>query len=351
MKKSQVKFLNEIHELLWGYLFLRKDLSQRQLSVLIADAMKKIGEDVSMETIQRLFSHKANYIEPLIKNVIVKKYNEEKLSTEKQIKEYAKKNALRAQKAHSLVSSQDVLVLADLWVQNDKSKSKRLLAKKMKEHLLEKGYIYHLGSLQNILCGKIAETKYVVKEGLRDLLKEEYFTTDEALDEAITKLSAVDTSLYKSISSAVVFEKCQEFLIKNPAWSKRKLAITLACDLKRKGYHISYNSLQYALAGKRSRVKKIIQSTLEEYLEKTPINTPCSPQITEQRSNSLKSNLSRIYNMVETTQNPERRHELSDLYLKTRESALKKLWEKRQHKSPRQMRRRASSLEYHGHYY
>jgi len=351
MKKSQIKFLNEIHELLWGYLFLRKDLSQRQLSVSIAEAMKERNEDVSMETIQRLFSHKANFIEPIIRDVIVKKYQEENIKTDRQIKEYAKKHASLAIQAHSLIPSQEVLVLADLWVQNDKTKSKRLLAKKMREHLLEQGYIYHLGSLQNILCGKIAETKYVVKEGLRDLLKEIYYTTDAELDKALKELSEVDTSLFKSVPSAVVFEKCQEFLIKNPAWSKRKLAITLACDLKGKGYQISYNSLQYALAGKRSRVKKIIQTTLEDYLEKPPINTPCSPQMSEQRSDSLKNNLSRIYNMVETTDNPERRHELSDLYLKTRESALKKLWEKRQHKNPKQVRKRASSLEYHGHYY
>lgn len=332
-KNFKTSFLSrETHNLMWCYLYFKKNLSQRKLAMRLVNDINKKGIHISVETVQRFFGKIPTQTPELLKLTLMRYFKKEGFSSEREIKIYIKKNIRKAKETFSYISSQEVIALSDLWVQVNGVKSKRRLAIDLKNLLENKGYKYHLGSLQNILCDKIVETKKIVLDGIIELLLKSSFKSKKEISKALGQLTDNQRSLYQPVTSDLLIEKCQEFLISNPQWTKRKLAIKLASDLKEKGFHISYNSLQYALAGKRSTVKKIVETTMSSYLSEPPTMIDLDNNKVQSRSRNLCRDISQIYHMVQNIDNPQKKQELSQVYLKTREQELKKLWLKRTNK-------------------
>lgn len=315
----------EIQDLMWGYLAVHKDMSQRALAIQIAEDASKKGEPVSIETIQRAFGQSAKAVQPVIKDLMLKYLKSDGYKTPGQIKKLVQKEKDQMQEALTLIDSQKVIDLARLWIVNHGSQSKRTLAKAIHQKLSEQGYNYNLGSLQNILCGKIKETKTVIYETLKSILIEETYGDEVSLQRAFRELSEEKRELFESVPAKNLAIKCQEFLIQFPEWTKRKLAIQLAHDLKKQGFDVSYNSLQYALGGKRDSIKKIIETTFMGYFDNPPNPDQVFLGKTKITSKKRRQNLDQLKKMADASDEES----MKELYLKARQEELKRIWKDR----------------------
>lgn len=336
----------QIKDLMWGYLALKKSYSQRSLALRVLDDMKAEGKSISLESIQRIFSKEAKKAPAAIKEILIRYFSEAGLTSPNKIWFFIRHNKQDVIDEFSLIESDEVNKLALVWIAVNPTKSKRLLAMLMKKDLDELGYDYHLGSLQNILSGKIKETKKVVYKVLRGMLMKEHFRTEENLADALTRLPEESLRQYEVISADGLVVHCDEFLRTNPLWTKRKLSIQLAHDLGQKGYKVSFNSLQYALGGKRCTVKKILLTTLEDYLKTPPHMDEDIFQSYETRRNyTPKRNLAKIFEMMTQALGTERHGELSELYYKAREAEIRRLWNNRLKKKEKRLQRKISKMK------
>lgn len=336
----------QIKDLMWGYLALKKNYSQRSLAQRVLNDMKAEGKNISLESIQRIFSKEAKKAPAIIKDILIRYFAEAGLTSPNKIWFFIRHNKQDVMDEFSLIASDEVNKLALVWIAVNPTKSKRLLAMLIKKDLDGLGYDYHLGSLQNILSGKIKETKKVVYKVLRGMLMKEHFRTEENLTEALTKLPEESLKQYEVISADELVLRCDDFLQANPLWTKRKLSIQLAHDLGQKGYKISFNSLQYALGGKRCTVKKILLTTLEDYLKTPPHMDEDIFQSYETRRNyTPKRNLAKLFEMVTQSLGTERHEELTELYYKAREAEIKRLWNNRLKKKEKRLQRKISKMK------
>lgn len=336
----------QIKDLMWGYLALKKSYSQRSLAQRVLNDMKAEGKNISLESIQRIFSKEAKKAPAIIKDILIRYFAEAGLPSPNKIWFFIRHHKQEVMDEFSLISSDEVNKLALVWIAVNPSKSKRLLAMLLKKELDGLGYDYHLGSLQNILSGKIKETKKAVYKVLRDMLMKEHFRTEEELSEALTKLPEESLKQYEVISADELVLRCDEYLRANPLWTKRKLSIQLAHDLGQKGYKISFNSLQYALGGKRSTVKKILLTTLEGYLTTPPtLDEDVFQSYETRRSYTPKRNLAKLFEMVTQALGTERHAELTELYYKAREAEIKRLWGSRLKKKEKRLQRKISKMK------
>lgn len=312
-----------VEQLLWGYLHLKRDLSQRALSKLVSQKAKSMGESISLESVQRAFSQETGASKKLIQKIILQLFRDHNMSANK-AKNYALQNAEEAKNWFSFVSAKDFQNLVTFWQTQSHQKSKRWLASELVQRLEQQGFTYHVGSIQNILGGKIAETKNILVISLRQHLIDNHFGSEDELNKALAQFNKVGDDPFELVASDRLHELCDHFLNKHQSWSKRKLAIALSEDLAAKGYQISFNSLQYALAGKRKRVKKIIQETLEKYMDELPIQTK---GIQQMNLNARTSHLENLYQRVQQAGNNKiLRRQVSNNFLTAREVELRRMW-------------------------
>ncbi len=264
----------EIRDLMWGYLSLNKHLSQRRLARIVVDKATDGGVTISAETVQRAFGAKALNTPYIIKKVLVDLYAKAGVKSQRQIGELVKVKAPDTQEEFKQIESARVVELMDLWLATSLIKSRRQLAFTLRDKLVARGYQYHLGSLQNIFCGKIKFTRSVVYEALKEILIDDFFKKESELKKALVGVNHNGSGQFNLTDAGEIPRLCAQFLKKNPKWTKRKLAIELAKALKAHGYTISNNSLQYILAGKRRRAKKIIITVLSDFLGQAPGKIP-----------------------------------------------------------------------------
>lgn len=330
----------QIKDLMWGYLAVKKHLSQRSLAQMVLKDMKAKEKSISLESIQRIFSKEAKKAPAVIKDILIQYYQEAGFQSTNKIWHFIRHNKNQVIEEFSLISSDEVNKMALVWIAVNQTKSKRLLAMLLKKELDQMGYDYHLGSLQNILSGKIKETKKVVYHVLKNMLLKEHFRTEESLTEALTRLPEESLRQYEVIPATELVQKSEEFLTAHPEWTKRKLSIQLAHDLEQNGYKISFNSLQYALGGKRSTVKKIILITLTNYIEKPPqMDEDIFQNYETRKSYTPRRNLGKLYEMFMEAES-EKKTEMENLYFKAREQEIKRLWNNRLKKKERRLQRR-----------
>lgn len=180
--KHQVS-AQEVKTLMWGYLSRHKNFSQRKLAAMAVKDMKDAGLKISLESVQRIFGKDAKKAPMALKQILVKYLLDSGFASEQEIFTFAKENIAATQDEFSLISSEDVNQLALAWLYINPTESKRVLSKILKEKLAALGYEYNLGSLQNILSYKVAQTKKVVFIALKKLLIDTKFGTEEALEE------------------------------------------------------------------------------------------------------------------------------------------------------------------------
>lgn len=335
---------DEIKDLMWGYLYLDKQHSQRSLAKSVLKDLKKEKVKISLESIQRIFGKDAKKAHIALKEVFLEYYKKFDLKKEKEIKNHIKKVKAKAIDEFSLIESTEVIKLATLWNSVNPGKSKRVLAKQILEELTKQGYKYHLGSLQNILSGKIAQTKKIVYLILQSILVTEFYGTTKKLNEALENLDDQSLEQFKMVPADLLVKKTDEFLQLYPHWTKRKLAIQLTHDLKKQGYSLSFNTLQYSLAGKRNTVKKIIETTFLSYFENAPKwNDEVAKSIGDQKSTYIpKKNLKKIYSLLNSDNENLDKEKIKENYLSARSEELKRLWEKRKNKT---IKKSSSSLK------
>jgi len=321
--------VQDVVDLMWGYLFVDKNMSQRSLALKLSERIRKQGSRVSVETIQRAFGSGQEYVQAIIKEALLDEYRDSGFKTPLQIKKYVNKHKEQALHDHKLLNSSKVNELIKIWMLKSEVKSKRDLAKGLRKKLAEKGYDYHLGSLQNIFSNKIKETKQVVYDTLREFLIEEFYKSETVFDKELAGINDEVVEGYQVMSTGLLKKACREFLQDNSVWTKRKLAIQLAEDLTSQGFKISYNSLQYALAGKRDSVKKIVYHKMLDYIENPPRDK--SKTIVRRVTGKANENskLKIIHERLKKSKDQKVKKNLEQSYKTARASELKKLWERR----------------------
>lgn len=316
-------------DLMWGLLYLDKKLTQRRLALQVALRLKKQGDHISVETIQRSFAGTQEYVQAVIKQALERELSERGLISPLQIKRYVNKYKEQARHDHRPISCEQVNKLVALWVLKSAVKSKRVLAKSVRENLVARGYDYRLGSVQNIFSHKVRETKQVVFDVLKSLLIAKFYRSETVFARDWAEFSTEDVAKFSVISASRLEKACQDFLQKNKQWSKRGLAKLLAKDLLAAGYKISHHSLQYALAGKRQGVRQIVYDQLLTYMLNPPraFAKPKLSLTADGRQQNAKLNI--IYARLKKSKDERTKVNLSRSFLTARQNELKKLWERR----------------------
>jgi hypothetical protein len=75
----------QIKDLMWGYLALKKSYSQRSLALRVLDDMKAEGKSISLESIQRIFSKEAKKAPAAIKEILIRYFSEAGLTSPNKI--------------------------------------------------------------------------------------------------------------------------------------------------------------------------------------------------------------------------------------------------------------------------
>lgn len=303
-----------LKSLLWGCLSLDGNLSRRRLAMQIKKDAHRLGRQVSLKTIQRAFVSRAPRAEKTVKDVVLGYLNKEGYRSPAQIQKLIDRQGQTMRARERLVDTEPLARLMRLWLFVHPKKTKRILAKRLKLRLLQRGFDYDLGSIQNVLSGKAKRTRQVVVDSLKELLIREHYGDEVRLKRALAALTDTQSSLFESVPAKNIARDCRRFLKKNRGWTKRQLALKLARDLKERGYAVSPITLQYTLAGRRATARRIVAHTLASYLtdsgQKGPTKTgPVRPT-------GLPA--------------PSKQQPLKTMSLKEREQALKRLWERRQ---------------------
>lgn len=335
---------SSVKNLVWGYLSNHKDLSLRKLASRVVKDLKKENVKLSLESVQRIFSKDAKKAPLALEQILLKYFFDEGFKSKKEISAFCKKNKLETQDEFSLVPTELVNQLVQLWLSHNLSDSKRTLSQILKTKLDAKGYNYNLGSIQNILSFKVNETKKVIVLVLEALLLEKHYKNAKELQAALKNL---DPDLFESVElvdAEAAVALSEEFLAKNSEWTKRKLSLQLSHDLKNKNLHINHTSLQHILAGKRKVVKQIVIKQLQDYLQNPPRVEDCPEVVAKSSSRLPKRDLKKIHKLWQEAEDTENKERIGEAFYAARMQEMKRVWEKRQQKKQRKLYKKAKPL-------
>jgi hypothetical protein len=155
-----------------AYLYLNKISSRRRLAVRLNQDLKKKNISMGLETLQSALAGKTQKIKKILEDELRGYFVQESFSTsENFIEELALKAIQEVQK----VEVKNIPKLVDDYLLKTEGISRRKLAMLLKDRLTQKGYTYHLSSIQSILEGKTKKTRKIVLQTLIDLFKSKVF--------------------------------------------------------------------------------------------------------------------------------------------------------------------------------
>ncbi len=248
-----------------GYLYLNKHLSRRKLALQLRQDLADKKTRIGLETLQAALAGKPQKIRKVIEDQLLEYFHAEGFKTKPQIESFLDQSDQKGKQEIKKVEVGNIGQLIDAYLFKAEGISKRQLALKLQELLKAKGYAYHLSSIQSVLEGKTKKTKQAILETLNDLLREEGLSDPGNLKELIQSVPPGQLEWHHYVEADAIPEMVQKILSQNPTMTRRRLASMLRQDLVEKKFNFSLNTLQYILAGKTKRTRKIVFELLGDY--------------------------------------------------------------------------------------
>ncbi len=321
-----------------AYLFRHKQLSRRGLALKLYERLNKRGITIGLETLQASLAGKTKKIRKVLEEEMQKSFFEEGFSSPKEIERLLGEIENDGKQEVQKVSVGNISKMVDAFLLQVPETSKRQLALSLQRELGKKGYGYHLSSLQSVLEGKTQKTKQVILETLFEIFKAGGVEEPEKIIDFVKSADPQQLLSNHYVDAEKVPSLIQELVTLYPTLTRRRIALKLHEDLSARHFRFSLNTLQFILAGKTKRVKKIIVDTLGNYLQKKEAVENFFP---ETFTSAKKGRPSLSHRVLEAYQQfhhaPEKdRDYFHQTFLNSRSQLIQKLWMKKHTKHPLQ---------------
>ncbi|MCE9625207.1 MAG: hypothetical protein K8R69_07135, partial [Deltaproteobacteria bacterium] len=321
-------FLNQMAD---AYLFRHKDLSRRKLALKLGASLQKKNISIGLETLQAALSGKTQKVRKVLEEELLGYFREDGLSDRGSIEAFLKETEANGGQEVQKIEVGDLSPWADAYLMKHRGLSKRQLALRLQQTLQAKGYVYHLSSLQSVLEGKTHKTRKVIFDTLQQLLQADGLDASERVADYVNSGEGGPLEWNHYVSAEEVPNQVERLLQSHPGITRRQVALQLREDLGKKEFHFSLSTLQYLLAGKTQRIKKVVADLLENYLE--PENSPNFHTV--RRVSPLHSGRQALQKRVEESQSRYRdakgaeKEELKEAFFKARWELIRKVSQKR----------------------
>lgn len=254
-----------LHQMADGYLFRHKELSRRKLALKLGNSLQAKGISIGLETLQAALSGKTQKVRKVLEEEMFDYFFAEGLKNRQEVEAYLAEVESEGKQEVQKIEVGDLSGYADAYLLKHRGLSKRQLALRLQQGLQSKGYVYHLSSLQSVLEGKTHKTRKVIVDTLLELLQAEGLDGSEKIADFVRSTDGVPLEWSHYVSADTVPRQIDLLLQNQPGLTRRQIALQLQEDLRKKEFHFSLSTLQYLLAGKTQRVKKVVAELLDEY--------------------------------------------------------------------------------------
>ncbi|MFO1463544.1 MAG: hypothetical protein U1F66_07175 [bacterium] len=250
-----------------AYLFRHKDLSRRKLALQLSSSLQEKGVSIGLETLQAALSGKTQKVRKVLEEEMLSYFRKEGLADRAAVEAYLQEARQAGGEEVRKIEVGDLSEWADAYLLKHRGLSKRQLALRLQQRLRERGYAYHLSSLQSVLEGKTHKTRKVIVDTLRELLQAEGLDASEQISEFVRSAEGVPLAWSQYVDAKEVPRWVESLLQGQPGLTRRQIALQLQEDLRKQEFRFSLSTLQYLLAGKTQRIKQVVAETLEGYLK------------------------------------------------------------------------------------
>jgi len=258
------QFLNQMAD---AYLFRHKNLSRRKLALKLGESLKAKGLSIGLETLQAALSGKTQKVRKVLEEELLSYFREDGLENKAAVETYLQEIHGAGGAEVQKIEVGDLSEWADAYLLKHSGLSKRQLALHLQKILQDKGYLYHLSSLQSVLEGKTHKTRKVIVDTLQELLQAEGLDASDKISDFVRSAEGAPLEWNHYVSAEEVPRRVEQLLQNQVSLTRRQIALQLQEDLNKQGFHFSLSTLQYLLAGKTRRIKKVVSDLLEAYLQ------------------------------------------------------------------------------------
>lgn len=256
-----------LHQMADGYLFRHKGLSRRKLALQLGASLKAKGLSIGLETLQAALSGKTQKVRKVLEEELLGYFLAEGLADRAAVEAYLEAAEGSGKQEVQKIEVGDLSHYADAYLLKHRGLSKRQLALRLQQRLQEKGYAYHLSSLQSVLEGKTHKTRKVIVDTLQELLEADGLDAADKVADFVRSAGGASLEWSQYVAAEAVPGQVERLLQAAPGLTRRQIALQLQTDLKAREFHFSLSTLQYLLAGKTQRIKKVVAELLEGYLK------------------------------------------------------------------------------------
>ena len=250
-----------------AFLFRHKELSRRKLAMKLGSSLKQKNISIGLETLQAALSGKTQKVRKVLEEELLGYFLAEGFENRATVEAHLQEAAVSDNQEVLKIEVGDLSQWADAYLLKHRGVSKRQLALRLQHRLQEKGYGYHLSSLQSVLEGKTRKTRKVIVDTLQELLQAEGLDASDKIADFVRSAEGAPLEWGHYLSAEAIPNQVETLLQAKPGLTRRQVALQLQSDLKEKGFDFSLSTLQYLLAGKTQRVKKVVADLLAAYLE------------------------------------------------------------------------------------
>lgn len=266
-----------LHRMADGYLFRHKGLSRRKLALRLGATLKAKDISIGLETLQAALSGKTQKVRKVLEEELLGYFLAEGLADRAAVEAYLEASEGAGQQEVQKIEVGDLSHYADAYLLKHRGLSKRQLALRLQQRLQEKGYAYHLSSLQSVLEGKTHKTRKVIVDTLQELLEADGLDAADKVADFVRSANGSSLEWNQYVAAESVPGQVERLLQSVPGLTRRQIALQLQSDLKAREFHFSLSTLQYLLAGKTQRIKKVVAELLEGYLQPGGMPTFAAP--------------------------------------------------------------------------
>lgn len=322
-------FFTEMAE---AYLFLHKEISRRQLALLLKAKLAEKNISIGLETLQVALAGKTLKIRKVIEDALQQLFFDEGFHERSQIRQFVEEAKTQGTDEVHKIDIGSTANLVEAFLLKTEGLSKRQLALMLRDRLASKGYRYHLSSIQSILEGKTHKTKRVVLDTLEEIYKAKGVSGRNNIQELLQSLPEEQLHWNQYIDASQLGEKIDKLLHLHPQLTRRRIAIQLQEDLSQRNFNFSLNTLQYILAGKTQRSKKVLMDLLEDYLTEEGsqklLQAVESGSYRKKGRPSLESKVAEYYQQWKSADEPSS-ESIHENLLHAREDLIRNRWHKK----------------------
>lgn len=317
------------HQLANAYLYQHKRLSRRRLAQKLQAELKTKDVSFGLETIQAALSGKTLRIRKALQDQMLALFKSEGQGDPQAIKSLLEKLAGEHGSEIEKVEVGAIPQAVEAFLIKTKGISKRQFALQTQRKLKEKGYQYHLSSIQSVLEGKTRKTKGVILKAIQEILQSEGLDGAKQGKEYLASLSDTQRAWHQYVSATEVPELVQNLLNQHPHLTRRQIALILRESLLERNFDFSLNSLQYILGGKTKKTRGVLLDLLQNFTKPGVMDKILQEKreifLPKKGRPSLDSRVTEAW--MQFNQAPESSREIQfRVFMKLREQLIKKRW-------------------------